>query len=301
VSDYPTGHIYDWREVDRWASAARRPVFSSSAPPEVRGSGSGAVALLYQSLERVAGAYPVRHQTVGDCVSQGFAGAVDIVRAVEIDLLGERERWTTETASEPIYSYSRIEHGGNKIRGDGSIGAWGAVAVSEGGTVDRRRYPEAGIDLSTYSGSRARNWGSRGTPDALEPLMREHPIRSTSLVTSYEDARDSIANGYPVVVCSNQGFATKRDADGFAKPRGSWGHCMLFCGVDDEHHHRPGLLCVNSWGADWINGPTRHDQPPGSFWVDADVANRMLRRNQDSYAVSGFEGYPARALNFLLI
>jgi hypothetical protein len=50
---------------------------------------------------------------------------------------------------------------------------------------------------------------------------------------------------------------------------------------------------MNSWGADWISGPKRHDQPDGSFWVDADVAERMLR-GQDSFAVSGYEGYPAQ-------
>jgi hypothetical protein len=65
---------------------------------------------------------------------------------------------------------------------------------------------------------------------------------------------------------------------------------MYFVAADDSFR-RPGLLLVNSWGPSWISGPTRHDQPPGSFWVDADVVNRMLGM-RDSYAISGFEGYP---------
>jgi hypothetical protein len=73
---------------------------------------------------------------------------------------------------------------------------------------------------------------------------------------------------------------------------------MLFCGVDDESR-RPGLLCWNSWGDDWISGPTRHGQPAGSFWVDADVADAMLRQ-EDSYAISGYEGFKSQELDYVL-
>ena len=67
---------------------------------------------------------------------------------------------------------------------------------------------------------------------------------------------------------------------------------MAFVGMDDEFK-RPGLLCVNSWPVNWISGPKRHEQPDGSFWVDAEVADSMLRQN-DSFALSGFEGYPSQ-------
>ena len=291
------GHEYNWNEVEMWAAESKRPIFSASAPPEVRGSGEGKKVLLHKSLETVAGYVPIRHQTIGDCVSQGFATAVDILMAVEIDQLRQNEEWIAPTASEPIYSYSRVEIGGGRIRGDGSVGAWGARAVVEGGTLLRQKY--GNIELGLYDGSRARQWGRSGTPDELEPRMAEHPVREASLVTSYEDARDAIANGYPVVVCSSQGFEDRRDRDGFSRPSGTWNHCMCFIGVDDSIR-RPGLLCLNSWGPDWISGPMR-DQPKGSFWVDARVADKMLRRNPDSYSVSGHDGYPRQELNYLLI
>lgn len=73
---------------------------------------------------------------------------------------------------------------------------------------------------------------------------------------------------------------------------------MCFVGVDDENK-RPGLLCWNSWGDDWIDGPTRHGQPAGSFWVDADVADAMLRQ-EDSYAISGYEGFKSQELDYVL-
>jgi hypothetical protein len=74
---------------------------------------------------------------------------------------------------------------------------------------------------------------------------------------------------------------------------------MLFCAVDDEYK-RPGLLTVNSWDKTWVTGPRRHDQPEGSFWTDADDVDIMLREG-DSFAISGYLGYPAQELEYMLI
>jgi hypothetical protein len=212
-----------------------------------------------------------------------------------------RSEWRGGTATEAIYALSRVEVGKGRLGGgDGSIGSWAAEAVQKWGTLRRMKYLT--VDLSTYSGSRAKAWGMprAGLPDELEPLAREHPVQAASLVTSYEQARDAIANGYPVAVCSNQGFTESRDAEGFARASGSWAHCMAFLAVDDNAK-RPGLLCQNSWGPDWIRGPVRHNQPPGSFWVDAATANRMLSRDPDSFAVSGFVGFPVQSLDYLAV
>jgi len=281
--------------VDRFLASVRRPLFRVSAHG-IRDSGRGRLVLLHTALETVAGSFRVHRQTIGDCVAHGWGLAVDVLAAVEIAVHGERERWAGETATEPIYAASRVEVGGGRLSGDGSVGAWAAQAVTEYGTLTRSRYP-GGFNLERYSGKRAREWGRRGAglPDALEPVARLHPVRTVSLVDSYDDARDAIANGYPVPVCSAQGFRDRRDREGFARASGHWSHCMCFLGVDDRGK-RPGLLCVNSWGPDWISGPKRHGQPDGSFWVDADVADRMLRRDPDSYSVSGFEGYPAQSV-----
>lgn len=70
---------------------------------------------------------------------------------------------------------------------------------------------------------------------------------------------------------------------------------MVFFGVRFEG--RPGLLCLNSWGPDWVNGPKwPADQPNGSFWVDSKTVDAMLA-NEDSFAISGFVGFPFRELN----
>jgi len=293
------GWEYDPKEVEAYVSSLTRPLAETSCY-DIKDSGKGKTVLLHKLVEQVVGHYPVRRQTIGDCVSHGFAGAVDVLKCVEIAKLGQPEAWVAETASEVIYGFSRVEVGGGRLSGDGSYGAWGSKAVNRYGTLARQKY--GSIDLTRYSGARARQWGARGNgvPDVLEPMSREHLVRSTSLVTTYEAARDAIANGYPIAVCSMQGFLPRRDSDGFARPSGTWAHCMMFCAVDDSHR-RPGLLCVNSWGPNWISGPKRHSQPDGSFWVDADVADNMLRRNPDSYLVSQYEGYPRQDSKWLVI
>lgn len=270
----------------------------SAAGANIAGSGEGKVVLLHKILEEVHGSFPVNRQTIGDCVSHGWCKGIEVLTAVEIAMKGENEEWPGKLqATEWVYGTSRVIQGGGRLgNGDGSLGSWAAAAVKENGTLLRDVYD--GIDLTRYSGKRAKDFGYRGLPTQLEKIADEHPVQTCALVTSYEEARDAIANGYPVPVCSNQGFSDKRDSDGFAKPSGSWDHCMLFVSVDDEYK-RPGLLCVNSWGTDWISGSLRHGQPEGSFWVDAETVDRMLR-GRDSYAISNFKGYPARSLDYNL-
>jgi len=272
---------------DEIVSFAR--LFSTAAAP-LSDTGKGKVVLLWKALETVIkGPLPPRAQAIGDCVSWGFGHCVDVLSAVEIVLRGEAEQYLADCATEWIYGTSRVIQGGGRLRNsDGSLGSWAQAAVKENGTLIRKDYGN-GVDLRKYSGDRAKDWGWRGLPHEMEKIADEHPVETTALVTSYEEARDSIANGYPVAVCSGVGFTMERDSEGFCRRKGSWAHCMAFTGVDDSHN-RPGLLCQNSWG-DYVGGPTRHGQPVGSFWVDAETADAMLRQN-DSYALSGFKGYP---------
>ena len=270
---------------------AAQPAFATAGIP-IEGTGRGKTVLLHKVLEKVHGSFPIHLQTIGDCVSHGYGTGIDVLTAVEIELRGEPEVWPgAMTATEWIYGTSRVLQGGGRLGNeDGSLGAWAQAAVKQHGTLLRQAYGD--VDLSSYDGSVAKDWGNAGLPRELETIADEHPVQTTALVDSYEEARDAIANGYPVPVCSNQGFEQQRDDEGFARPKGKWAHCMVFVSVDDIGM-RPGLLCINSWGTDWISGPTRHGQPQGSFWVDADVADSMLRQG-DSYALSNFQGYQRR-------
>ena len=101
-------------------------------------------------------------------------------------------------------------------------------------------------DLSLYDENRCRDFGRRGVPDDLEVLAKEHPVRGVVNVRSWEECRAAIRNGYPVLVCSSQGFTMERDAEGFCNPRGRWYHAMAVVGV--RGGERPGGFLLNSWG-----------------------------------------------------
>jgi len=287
----PQGWINDQEAVEEVKSFMKNPFFYQAAPM-IKGSGKGKLALLHLNFKKLGIPFPLRFQKIGDCVSMGTALAVDTLKVTEI-VSGEREQWIAETSTEDIYYGSRVIIGGNRIRGDGSVGAWATKYIHQDkyGTLVRKKYDFG--DLTIYSGPKARLWGAnRDVPNGLLEEAKLHPITDYTAVQSYEDVIDSLYNGYPVIICSNQGFSSTRDSEGFARPQGSWAHCMMLIAFDDEYK-RPGCLCVNSWGPTWISGPKRHDQPDGSFWMDASVVERIVRQG-DSWAISGFQGFKLR-------
>jgi hypothetical protein len=244
---------------------------------------------LWERCRAVTGdVLPARDQkSVGSCVGVATATAVEHLLCEQI-AAGSCEEFR-ELASEVIYGGSRVEIGGGRLRGDGSIGAWAARFVKEYGVVPR------GIigrhDLREYDERRCRKFGRLGVPDDLEPLAREHPVRGVARVTTWEECRAAIKSGYPVLVCSSQGFEFERDAEGFCNPRGTWYHAMAVVGV--RGGKRPGGFLLNSWGPDAHAGPrVPPDAPVAGFWVDAATLDGMLRQG-DSWAFSKAVGFPA--------
>jgi hypothetical protein len=266
--------------------------FLSQQYGDIKGSGKGKIVLLNKFFEEVIAA-PLKphYQEIGDCVSHAFGLGVDVLTSVRMQMFNLPEKWITKCATEIIYAGSRIEVGKGRVRGDGSMGVWASQFIKEWGVLLRQTYLNGKYDYTDYSGSVARRLGKTGVPDKLEPLCREHPVKTCSIVRSWEECRDAVANGYPVAMCSNLGFNTRRDKDGFlTRSRRPWYHAMVILGIDDAYK-RSGALVQNSWGSNWVSGPTRHDQPAGSFWVDANVIDRGMRQG-DSIALSGYVGYP---------
>lgn len=280
---YPTGWVY----ID--GLEAPSPELNTQ---HIAGSGRGKIALLYKAYEHLLCKPLAPHeQAIGDCVSHAYGLGVDILTMTQI-AAGARERWVGEAATEMIYGGGRVEVAGGPLRwSDGMMGSWAANWLRKFGNLVRKEYVlgDERFDLRTYSGKAAKNYGRYGVPDILEPVAKEHPVKTTALVKTWSDLCDVICNGFPVAVCSNQGFNSTRDAEGFLKPQGSWAHGMCIIGVDDTK--RPGALIQNSWGIHWVSGPTRYGQPVGSFWADANVIERMLAM-EDSFALSNYTGFP---------
>jgi hypothetical protein len=260
----------------------------------IKGTGNGKKAFLHLAMERVMGRKYVPHdQGAPDCVSQAAGLAVDVLQGVQIVTHKAAQRWVAKTATEPIYGGSRVEVGGYTGRGGGSTGHWAAEWLSQYGVLLRQKYP-GGHDFRMYDAGKAVEFGREGCPDSLEPIAKLHPVKKTAICKSYADLCDLIYNGSPVMVCSNVGFGSgtrRRDSEGFLRrKRKPWYHAMLFAGYDDEYR-RPGALCFNSWGDDWVVGPTRGPQPASTFWIDATTVDSMLRQG-DSFAFSAYVGFP---------
>lgn len=292
VRAYNDGLVGSYCDPDATASLLRSlpmPLFGST----LSGSGAGKLSLAYKAVvhwETATGRKPYDEtQTTGDCVSHAVRGAADVARANDPDL-HSTEDWVDRTATEPLYG----------ARGHGGQGATCSRIVEwahkTGGLMLRKKYESLGLDLTEYDAPVGMRWGSRGVPSEVTSEAKKHQIGTISLVTTWQQARDAIANGYGLVCCSNVGFAgMRRDSDGMIRPSGTWNHAMQWHAADDT---RPGdcrFAPQNSWGWNAHTGPKVHDQPEGSFWIDQRTAQRMIDQG-GTYAVSNVVGFPKRTL-----
>lgn len=232
--------------------------------------------------------------SVGSCVGNATATAMDISAAGEIIYKREPERWVAPFAADGNYALGR-DISGNLGRWDGSYGG----AASKGiryGTLHMLKYGEH--DLTKYSAQRCRDWAARGVPEEVKKAAREHPCKTTALVATCEELRASLQNEYGCNVCSGQGFSSKLDKDGFARPSGSWSHSMAIIAYRGKKSGRRGFLIWNSWGDKWNGGPIwPNDMPWGSFWCDWEVMQSMLR-GRDTFAYSNYDGFKRQKIDW---
>ena len=288
------GWVDDQDKVNTVLSKAKMP-YMSSYQQNICGAGAGKKSDNVSIIKSIhGGKFPIIVQETSDCVSFGLAGAINALKCIR-KFQGKYEEFGGFTSTEDIYGGSRILIGKGQLgRGGGSVGTWAAEYVTKYGTLVRKKY--GNIDLSTYSGARADDWGIRGVPKELLPFAEEHQVRNYSQILTWEEFRDAIYSGYPVTVASNRGFSGQRDKDGFLMGRASWPHLVYFIDVQDGS--RPGGLLVNSWPVSWVSGVERDDTPPGCGWVPAEVIVRDMLSNRDSYCYTDYEGYPAQNINW---
>jgi len=280
------GGFCDPEETAELLGQLKSPLFGAAAH-QLFGAGEGKLSLPFKSLLKFDPSFgPSERQTTGDCVSHATRNAVDIARAVEIDVEGEAESFEARGATECIYQ-SRGH------RGQGMSCSGAAKYVHEqGGIILRKDYGV--IDLSKYNGSVGAN--HKVPFDVYVREARKHQVKTISLIKTVEEARDALANGYSISVCSGYGFSSRRDSKGIASRKGGWSHAMAWIACDDtkQRHNETLFLVQNSWGK-WNSGPRVHDQPEGSFWIREKDARGMLRSN-GSWVFSNVDGFPARDL-----
>jgi hypothetical protein len=284
---------YGWLGIDaiQQACASGYSALAAASPHLVAAGPTptpapGAPILLYKAWRDVLGkdpAYPA--QQIGDCVSFGHGHANDLLQCIEI-ALGEPAEFR-ETDTEFIYATSR-EVAGILGRSDGSYGAAAVKAMTTIGLVSREMLG----DQAAYSGQRAKSWGRTGAPADVKAKAGPFKLGSGAQVSTWDELVAALKNGYPVTICSSQGFTMTRDSQGFCTARGTWGHCMCIGGVRFD---REGACILQSWGPDSPGGPLALDQPTFSFWADRRAIERILGQG-DSWALSKAPDFIQRKL-----
>jgi C1A family cysteine protease len=165
-----------------------------------------------------------------------------------------------------------------------------------GGILLRKDYGD--VDLSVYNSSLGAK--KRIPKDVYTTEAKKHQVKTISNIRTVEEARDALANGYALSVCSGYGFSSRRDGNGIAKRSGSWSHAMAWIACDDSRKtlNETLFLVQNSWGT-WNSGPKKHDQPEGSFWIREKDARGMLSGG-GAWVFSNVDGFPARKIDWTI-
>lgn len=252
--------------------------------------------------------FVVGKQAIGDCTSWGGCHAVFCQDSVSWTL-GKLPEPPLLPATEPLYGGARVEAQGKPGDGSRPVGGYMDGATGFGVAKFLRDYGVVyrevvnGIDLTEYSGERAKEMGAFGCGGkndngVMDGIAKKHPCKHVVAIRSWEELTAALESGYPVTLASSQGFASRRGEDGIAEASGVWMHQMMACAV---RHKKNGestddvVLILNSWGPNWISGPkVPDDMPDGSFWARRRVVERML---DDAWAIGDTDGFAYREID----
>ena len=234
-------------------------------PSSWKDGGKGKTYVLYRKHNVTA----MSQGQVGSCVGTAVAKALEMQTG-------------RKYSAEWCYAISRdyFDASGDS---PGSYGVWGAQAMRDVGPVLARNYAILGYNLEKYKPSVAKSWQARGPPESMRAFADGKIVTGFVQITTWEELRDSIAQGNPVIVGSSVGFGRRRgqvrSRTGTLRARwwSRWHHAMVFCGVSDGKSKR--ALLLNSWGRTWVKGPKwLGDEPDGSFWISKRDARKMIRQ-----------------------
>lgn len=310
------GRWEDQASVDRFFGSQPNPTISGAAP-DIMGADDDADVDLCAIYKEVAGQEwdSTDQNPNGTCVGHGNAKAATLSIAMMVKA-GEISWPGADVAIEPVYGGMRYEigakeHGSDLNRGgDGGVGAWAAEWLLKYGILLMQPY--GSIDFTNYDKRRVLQYGRNGVPDELEPIAKEHPLKQASLVNTGTECWRMIGQLYPLVHCSNQGFAMSRSSDGTCRANDSWAHCSGWSG---RFTLKSGLQCLrydNSWNGDrsgngYLGSPITIEGKNGpihlngcQFLVPLEVVDRMCRSGRETYSFAGPNGYTKRRPLFLI-
>lgn len=247
-------------------------------------------------------------QQTGSCVGAGGGNMLKTLMCVEIVLGMEPEEYR-----EPwwLFTYGRSRyHAGIRGTGEGSTGSGWAKAIVDDGSFEID--PEGAPDLPDYKENNGwlvqpsrieMEWsdGARIKDEWLR-LGQKNKVKTAARCRSADDVAEALINGYPVTQASMFGFnpmVPRPQGDPpvrLAEWNGRWAHQTWI----DEYWDHPSLGEIFRWGNNW--GPTAHgsptgDEPPGGVYIRKKTVDEICRSGE-VYAFSGYDGFPARELDF---
>jgi len=168
------------------------------------------------------------HQRRGTCVGQGTTRAIQDSLFYQIANRGMVSD-VVELVVAYIYAGSRVQIGGGRISGDGSIGAWAAKFASLYGILARREYDR--YDLSKPREDLAVNWGApgRGVPSELLEIGKQIDVRAYRCTTQ-DDIVDAAWAGFGLAFCGNRTYGSK-NKHGISRLSQSANHCTEAVGA----------------------------------------------------------------------
>jgi hypothetical protein len=227
-----------------------KPLFGD-ARPSLKGYWSrlkaqGVTAVLMPKL--MSKYFPNRkadYQKRGTCVARGTYRALMLSYLHAIDqkrILGR----PVVIAYEPIYVGSRVDIGGGRLNGDGSVGAWAGKFASLLGTCERNRYGSVDLSVDDPEGREDLAVSWRALPAEVKAACALHRFDS-HFAETIEDQKDALAAGFAGAYCRNR-LNGNRDADGIARPAGSGAHCEALTGIAVAKNGEDVFLYQQSWG-----------------------------------------------------
>ncbi|MFH0982012.1 MAG: hypothetical protein V2A79_10775 [Planctomycetota bacterium] len=305
------GWIDNQEWVQRVVAELPMPLISGAAEPGTSDDWKMRDVLLWEAELKVLGEQLAAHfQYAGTCCGHGWTRLAEdcIIWAIGS---GQAMAWPGQLSVAVNYAGSRVEIGGGKLRGDGSVGAWVAKWVSKFGVLPKKKFGIVNLDVSGQAeDDLAVRWGRSGVgvPDELEPEAKLHPVETVSLADDIDTALGLLANGYAGAMCSNLAFQTVRNSEGICEfnPRDRWPHCMEVRGVCRVKSGEYVVAIQQSWG----NNPTGPNKvtlysgreivlPEGVFFIRLDPFAKAIGA-KDTFMASGVKGFPRRPIDWLL-
>lgn len=227
-----------------------KPVFGD-ARPSLKGhwerlKAQGVTAVLMPQL--MSKYFPNRKadfQKRGTCVARGTYRAVMLSYLNAIDqkrILGR----PAVIAYEPIYVGSRVEVGGGRLSGDGSVGAWAGKWCSQFGVCERNRFGSIDLSVDDPVGREDLAVSWRSVPQEVKAACALHKF-DAHYAETVEDQKDALAAGFAGAYCRNR-LNGPRDQNGISRPAGSGAHCECLAGIAVAQNGEDVFLYQQSWG-----------------------------------------------------